>query len=147
MCGLYTREINLNLYFLYSQHGIQSLRSLFFSLPLPLPSPLEPPPLPDRRRSTAEPPPDHRRTTARPSPDLAGLSPALCCWSANSDRQPWSRASYMASSAASSHSENSSNVSDPSIYTNYINVHLSIDKLTGHNYATWSYDVRLCFKS
>jgi len=53
----------------------------------------------------------------------------------------------MAYSAASSHSENSSGVSDPSIYTNYVNVHLSIDKLTGHNYATWSSDVRLWLKS
>jgi len=34
----------------------------------------------------------------------------------------------MASSAAT--------MSDPSIYTNYVNVHLSIDKLDGTNYVT-----------
>jgi len=44
----------------------------------------------------------------------------------------------MSSSAASSNSEISYGVSDPSIYTNYVNVHLSIDKLTGPNYATCS---------
>jgi len=53
----------------------------------------------------------------------------------------------MASSATSSSSEISSGVSDPSIYINYVNVHLSIDKLTGPNYATWSSDVRLWLKS
>jgi len=53
----------------------------------------------------------------------------------------------MASSAASSNSEISSGVSDPSIYTNYVNVHLSTDKLTGPNYATWSSDGRLWLKS
>jgi len=75
MCGLYTREINLNPYFLYSQHGIQSLRYLFFSsLPLPL-SP------PDRRRTTAGPPSDLRRTFAGLLSDLrqtfVGFSPNL----------------------------------------------------------------------
>ena len=58
-----------------------------------------------------------------------------------------SRAFSMASSAASSSSEISSGVSDPSIYTNYVNVHLSIDKLIGANYTTWSSDVRLWLKS
>jgi len=53
----------------------------------------------------------------------------------------------MASSTASSNSVISSGVSDPYIYTNYVNVHLSIDKLTGPNYATWSSDVRLWLKS
>ena len=53
----------------------------------------------------------------------------------------------MASSAASSNSKISSSVSDPSIYTNYINVHLSIGKLTCPNYAKWSSDVRLWLKS
>jgi len=38
-------------------------------------------------------------------------------------------------------------VSDPSIYTNYVNVHLSIDKLTQPNYVTWSSDVRLWLTS
>jgi len=38
-------------------------------------------------------------------------------------------------------------VSDPSVYTNYVNVHLSIDKLIGPNYAIWSSDVRLWLKS
>jgi len=53
----------------------------------------------------------------------------------------------MTSSTASSSSELSSGVSYPSIYTNYINVYLSIDKLTNPNYATWSSDARLWLKS
>ena len=53
----------------------------------------------------------------------------------------------MASFAASSSLAISYGVSDPSIYTNYVNVHLSVKKLTGPNYATWSLDVRLWLKS
>jgi len=36
---------------------------------------------------------------------------------------------------------------DPSIYTNYVNVHLSIDKLDGTNYDTWASDIKLWLKS
>ena len=36
---------------------------------------------------------------------------------------------------------------DPSVYTNYINVHLSIDKLDGTNYDTWAPDIKLWHKS
>jgi len=36
---------------------------------------------------------------------------------------------------------------DPSIYTNYVNVHLSINKLDDTNYDTWpqtlNYDLRI----
>ena len=32
-------------------------------------------------------------------------------------------------------------------YTNYVNVHLSIDKLDGKNYDTWASDIRLWLKS
>ena len=38
-------------------------------------------------------------------------------------------------------------VSDSSIYTNYGNVHLSIDKLDGTNYDTWALDIKLWLKS
>jgi len=38
-------------------------------------------------------------------------------------------------------------VFDPSIYTNYVNVHLSIDKLDDSNYATWASDIKLWFES
>ena len=38
-------------------------------------------------------------------------------------------------------------MSDPSIYTNYVNVHLSIDKLDGTNYDTWASDIKLWLKS
>jgi len=38
-------------------------------------------------------------------------------------------------------------MSDPSIYTNYVNVHLSIDKLDGTNYDTGSLDIKLWLKS
>ena len=34
-----------------------------------------------------------------------------------------------------------------SIYTNYVNVHLSIDKLDGTNYDTWASDIKLWLKS
>jgi len=36
---------------------------------------------------------------------------------------------------------------DPSIYTNYVNVHLSIDKLDGTNYDIWASYIKLWFKS
>jgi len=36
---------------------------------------------------------------------------------------------------------------DPSIYTNYVNVHLSIEKLDGTNYDTWASDIKLWLKS
>ena len=36
---------------------------------------------------------------------------------------------------------------DPSIYTNYVNVHFSIDKLDGTNYDTWASDIKLWLKS
>ena len=36
---------------------------------------------------------------------------------------------------------------DSSIYTNYVNVHLSIDKLDGTNYDTWASDIKLWLKS
>ena len=38
-------------------------------------------------------------------------------------------------------------MSNPSIYTNYVNVHLSIDKLDGTNYDTWASDIKLWLKS
>jgi len=48
----------------------------------------------------------------------------------------------------SSTTSTSTNVAfDPSVYTNYVNVHLSIDKLIGLNFATWSSNVRLWLKS
>ena len=37
-------------------------------------------------------------------------------------------------------------MSDPFIYTNYVNVHLSIDKLDGTNYETWASDIKLWLK-
>jgi len=36
---------------------------------------------------------------------------------------------------------------DPSIYTNYVNVHLSIDKFDGTNYDIWALDIKLWLKS
>jgi len=45
----------------------------------------------------------------------------------------------MASSAAT--------MPNPSIYTNYVNVHLSIDKLDGTNYDTWAFDIKLWLNS
>jgi len=53
----------------------------------------------------------------------------------------------MTSSASSTTSTSASASSDPSVYINYVNVHLSINKLTDPNYATWSLDVRLWLKS
>jgi len=38
-------------------------------------------------------------------------------------------------------------VRDPSIYTNYVNIHLSIDKLDGTNYNTWASNIKLWLKS
>jgi len=35
---------------------------------------------------------------------------------------------------------------EPSIYTNYVNVHLSIDKSDGINYDTWVSDIKLWLK-
>ncbi|XP_052737011.1 uncharacterized protein LOC128197982 [Vigna angularis] len=52
----------------------------------------------------------------------------------------------MASSSSTNTSIGGSS-SDPSIYTNYVNVHLSIDKLDGTNYATWASDIKLWLKS
>jgi len=40
----------------------------------------------------------------------------------------------------------STTISDSSIYTNYVNVHLSIDKLDGTNYDTWASDITLWLK-
>jgi len=37
-------------------------------------------------------------------------------------------------------------MADSSIYTNYVNVHLSIDKLDGTNYDTWASDIKLWLK-
>jgi len=34
-----------------------------------------------------------------------------------------------------------------SIYTNYVNVHLFINKLDGTNYDTWTSNIKLWFKS
>ncbi|KOM41612.1 hypothetical protein LR48_Vigan04g181000 [Vigna angularis] len=51
---------------------------------------------------------------------------------------------------ASSSSTNTSlggSFSNPSIYTNYVNVHLSIDKLDDTNYATWASDIKHWLKS
>ena len=54
----------------------------------------------------------------------------------------------MASSIATSGVLSSSTpLSNPSVYTNYVNVHLSIDKLDGTNYATWASDIKLWLKS
>ncbi|XP_068480796.1 uncharacterized protein [Phaseolus vulgaris] len=36
---------------------------------------------------------------------------------------------------------------DSSIYTNFVNVHLSINKLDGTNYDTWASDIKLWLKS
>jgi len=36
---------------------------------------------------------------------------------------------------------------NPSIYSNYVNVHLSIDKLDGTNYDTWTSNIKLWLKS
>jgi len=50
----------------------------------------------------------------------------------------------MASSTASSSVLSSSTpVFDPFVYTNYVNVHLSIDKLDGTYYVTWVSDIKL----
>jgi len=38
-------------------------------------------------------------------------------------------------------------MSDSSIYTNYVNVHISIDKLDGTNYDTWASNNKLWLKS
>jgi len=54
----------------------------------------------------------------------------------------------MASSAATSGvSSSSTSLSEPSVYTNYVNVHLYIDKLDGTNYVTWASDIKLWLKS
>lgn len=39
------------------------------------------------------------------------------------------------------------NVSDRSIYTNYVNMHLSIDELDDINYTTYASDIKLWLKS
>jgi len=62
--------------------------------------------------------------TTRPNPSPAIMSPAT---------------GSMASSAAT--------MPNPSIYTNYVNVHLSIDKLDGTNYDTWALDIKLWLKN
>ena len=36
---------------------------------------------------------------------------------------------------------------DRSIYTNYVIIHLSIDKMDGTNYDTWASDIKLWIKS
>ena len=57
-------------------------------------------------------------------------------------------AATMASSAAATTVASSAIImSDPSIYTNYANVHLSIDKMDGTNYDTWASYIKLWFKS
>jgi len=54
----------------------------------------------------------------------------------------------MASSAAAATVASSTIImSDPSIYTNYVNVHLSIEKLDGTNYDTWVSDIKLWLKT
>jgi len=40
-----------------------------------------------------------------------------------------------------------SNVSNPSLFTTHVNVHLPIDKLDGKNYATWASNVKLWLES
>ena len=47
----------------------------------------------------------------------------------------WQATRSMASSAAT--------MPNSSIYTNYVNVHLLIDKLEGTNYDTWTSDIKL----
>jgi len=49
----------------------------------------------------------------------------------------------MTSSATSTIYNSANAESDPSGYTNYVNVHLSFDKLTDSNYAKWSSSIRL----
>jgi len=53
----------------------------------------------------------------------------------------------VASFGLSSNLSFATSASNPSIYTNYINVHLSIDKLDDTNYAIWASDVKLWLKS
>ena len=56
----------------------------------------------------------------------------------------------MASSAAAAATTVASSaviMPDPSIYTNYVNVHLSIDKLDETNYYTWALDIKLWLQS
>jgi len=50
-----------------------------------------------------------------------------------------------AAAAISSSAASTITVSDHC--TNYVNVHLSIDKLDGTNYDTWASDIRLWLKS
>jgi len=38
-------------------------------------------------------------------------------------------------------------LSDPSIYTNYVNGYLTIDKLDDTNYETWKSDIKLWLKN
>ena len=57
-------------------------------------------------------------------------------------------AATMASSAVATTVASSAVIMpDSSIYTNYINVHLSIDKLDGTNYDTWASNIKLWLKS
>ena len=57
-------------------------------------------------------------------------------------------AATMASSAAATTVASSTVIMpNPSIYTNYVNVHLSIDKLDGTNYDTWLSNIKLWLKS
>jgi len=55
----------------------------------------------------------------------------------------------MAFSSASSTSDisSASNMSNPSVFTTHVNVHLPIDKLDGKNYATWNSNVKLWLES
>jgi len=41
----------------------------------------------------------------------------------------------------------STTVFDSFIYTNYVNIHLLIDKLDGTNYDTWASNIKLWLKS
>jgi len=52
-----------------------------------------------------------------------------------------------ATTNASSIAAASSTFPVPDHYTNYVNVHMSIDKLDGTNYDTWASDIRLWLKS
>ena len=51
------------------------------------------------------------------------------------------------SSATGSMTSSTTTMSNSSIYTNHVNVHLFIDKLDGTNYDTWASDIKLWLKS
>jgi len=52
-----------------------------------------------------------------------------------------------AATSATSSAAASSTVIVPDHYTNYVNVHMSTNKLDGTNYDTWASDIRLWLKS